>query len=303
MNGIVTDIQRFSTHDGPGIRTTVFLKGCNMHCFWCHNPETIQCKPQLRFDPSKCIGCGDCAAVCTRHGHEFTPEAHDLHRENCVACMACARTCYSGALQAVGKEMTVEELYGAIAEDEAFYRNSGGGVTLSGGEVSMQRDFAVEVLKKCKANGIHTAIESNLSMDWNYLAPLIDEVDLVMTDIKCMDDAQHMEATGVSLVRVLQNIAKLDEIGKPFIVRTPVIPDFNDSEDNITATAFMLKPFRHLQYYELLTYNPLGEEKAELVGNAASRRMKPRTKNEMRHLADIAKQYVRKVYLDNKTIE
>ncbi|MDR1641997.1 MAG: glycyl-radical enzyme activating protein [Clostridiales bacterium] len=237
MKGIITEIQRFSLRDGPGIRTVVFLKGCNMACQWCHNPETISPKPQLAFYAENCIGCGKC---------ETSPDL-----------------CFADAKVIIGKEMSSTEIYDQIARDLPYYKNSGGGVTLSGGEALMQPEFAIEILGLCKEAGIHGAIETNLSFDWEEIEPVLAACDLVMADIKHMNDSVHVERTGVSNKKILANIAKLDGTGKKFIVKTPVIPGVNDNERDIEDIALFLSKLKNLECFELLNFNPLGAKKRE----------------------------------------
>lgn len=265
-NGLIFDIERFSTADGPGIRTVVFFKGCNLHCYWCHNPESIRREPELELDPTECIGCGGCLDVCPSGANFLTESGHDVDRTLCVGCFACAKVCPSGARKVIGKHRSLESCMEEILEDSAFYGRSGGGVTLSGGEVLMQSDFAVELLKQCKAEGIHTAIESNLCFPWAQVEKLTPWLDLCMADIKHMDPVSHKEATGLDNHRVLENLQKLDKLGIPTIIRTPIIPGFNDSESNIRATAEFLKNLQNLQYYELLSYNPMGNDKRKRLG-------------------------------------
>ena len=226
MKGIITEIERFALKDGPGIRTTVFFKGCNMACKWCHNPETLSVRPQLMIYPDKCI---------------------------------------SGALVMSGKEMTVEEVMEEILQDRAYYRNSGGGVTLSGGEVSTQPEFALELLQALKKEGISTAIETNLHAPWSVYERMLPFLDLVMFDIKIFDEEAHRRWTGVSNRQILENAKKVAASGKPYLVRTPVIPGVNDTEEEIGSIANYVGTLGGAQYYELLLFNPLGESKYDAL--------------------------------------
>ena len=260
--GLIFDIERFSTADGPGIRTVVFFKGCNLHCYWCNNPESIRSYPELEWDPTECIGCGGCVDVCP----SGAVSGHGLERALCTRCFACTQVCPSGARKVIGTHRSLESCMQEIREDLAFYSRSGGGVTLSGGEVLLQADFAAELLQACRAQGIHTAIESNLCFPWEQVKKLTPWLDLVMADIKHMDPLRHKEATGQENHRVLENLRQLDALGIPTVVRTPIIPGFNDSEENIRATGAFLKELKHLQYYELLSYNPMGNDKRKRLG-------------------------------------
>lgn len=262
--GCITEIQRFSLNDGPGLRATVFCKGCNMRCSWCHNPETIDLRPELQFFESKCICCGGC-----RPG-EDTVEADPR------TCLMDASgklrhyrgNCQAGALVQVGRMVTPEDVLAEVLEDENFYRNSGGGVTLSGGEVTIQTEFACDTLKLCKEEGIHTAIETNIATPWARIEKLLPVLDLVMFDIKSMNEAKHREWTGVGLQRILENADRLNESEVPLIIRTPVIPEFNDTVEDLVAIAGRIARYRNLEYYELLPFNPLGADKYKCMGKA-----------------------------------
>ncbi len=237
MNGIVFNIQRFSVHDGPGSRTTVFLKGCSLRCFWCHNPEGIRSKPEIQFFPSRCIACGECVAACPQGAHTLQDGTHIYWREKCRACGRCVETCYAGALVLMGQTMTVEQVVEEVLRDRAFYETSGGGVTLSGGEPVLQRDFAQAILARCQAEGVHTAIETAAHCRWDDLAALLPVTDLIMMDIKHMDPDKHRAATGVSNERILANARRLAQTGKPIIFRVPVVPGVNDTPEEIGAIA------------------------------------------------------------------
>lgn len=240
MNGVITDIQKFSLHDGEGIRTTVFLKGCNMRCGWCHNPETIERAPQYLFYEGKCIHCGHC--------------------DNCP----------TGARVLVGRQMGVEEVFKEIAADEPYYQSSGGGVTLSGGEPLIQSDFAAALLQRCHEAGIRTAIETNLSLPYERIEKMLPWLDHVFFDIKLWNDKEHLAATGVSNVIVLENARKLAQTGKPAVVRTPLVPGLTATEANIGAIAAYVHTLPNVVAYELLNFNPLGEEKYKALGRKSA---------------------------------
>lgn len=264
--GLIFDIERFSTADGPGIRTVVFFKGCNLHCYWCHNPESIRAFSELEYDPAECIGCGGCVQRCPSGAHIMTDSGHDVDRNLCTRCFSCTQACPSGALKVIGQHRSLESCMKEIREDAAFYSRSGGGVTLSGGEVLLQAEFAASLLAQCRAEGIHTAIESNLCFPEERLQKLIPWLDLAMADIKHMDPAAHRAGTGQDNRYVFHNLRLLDLMGIPTIVRTPIIPGFNDSGENIRATAVFLRQLRNLRYYELLSYNPMGNDKRRRLG-------------------------------------
>ena len=259
--GLITDIQRFSLNDGPGIRSTVFFKGCNMHCTWCHNPETISMKNNLLFYGQKCIGCGKCFEVCPVQVHELRGGKHLIHREKCIACGKCADECYAQALVMAGKEVDTDYVINEVIQDKLYYTNSKGGVTLSGGEVLMQMDFAKDICDRLHKEGIEVAIESNMSLPFTEIKELIDKVDLVMMDVKLFDDEEHIKYTGITNKNVLDNLCELNKIGKPVIVRTPLIPGVTDSVENLRNIAKLLEGMDNVICYELLNFNPLGDTK------------------------------------------
>lgn len=261
VKGLITEIQRFSLNDGPGIRTTVFLKGCNMHCAWCHNPETISGKRELHFYPQKCIGCYRCISVCPSKAHKLIGGEHLIFRNLCTHCGKCAAACYAQALDMSGKFLSVEEIMSEVVQDKAYYRDSGGGVTLSGGELFCQPEFSLALVSACQQEGISTAIETNLSFLYPVMEPLLKAVDLVMCDLKIWDRDQHKKWTGNDNEHIIENIKRLDELEKPFIVRTPLIPGATDSRENVENISGFLGSLKNLQYYELLNFNPLGGSK------------------------------------------
>ena len=261
MKGIVTDIQRFSLNDGAGIRTTVFLKGCNMKCSWCHNPETISAHSQLMFYENKCIGCGKCFQACPKGAHKLVDGKHVIDRDLCVNCGKCTESCYAEALVMCGKLMSTDDVMKQVCQDKAYYDASHGGVTISGGEVLCNSAFAEELADKCHEEGIEVAIETNLSIPFEKVQSLFDKVDFIMCDLKIFEDALHKEYTGISNKVVLENLKKLDGLNKPVIVRTPLIPGVTDTKENIGAIAKYIKGMKNLQRYELLNFNPLGEGK------------------------------------------
>jgi pyruvate formate lyase activating enzyme len=299
MKGIVTDIQRFSVHDGPGIRTTVFLKGCNLRCRWCHNPETIHPHAELQVLPDRCIACGACLTACPRGAHVLaatgeapSPEMgtgtrrggsqsprREFRRQFCQACGACAAGCYAGALTLVGRELTAEEVLAEVLQDRRFYENSGGGMTLSGGEPLFQHAFTMELLRQAKAAGLHSAVETNLAWPWEHVAAVAELADLMIVDVKLADSAAHRQWTGQDNEQVLANLARLGVLPSPappsvpgeitrLIVRTPVVPGVNDTPRQIGQIADLLAGLGSLAYYELLPYHPLGSGKYESLGMA-----------------------------------
>ena len=288
--GMITTVQRFSLHDGPGIRTTVFFKGCNMRCLWCHNPETIQALPQLHVYPSKCINCGACVRVCPTNARVMRDSRLVYNRSLCKNCGRCVNECFTGAIALSGKEVTVAEVMAEILQDKAYYARSGGGVTLSGGEVLQQSEFAAALLTACRAEGIQTAIETNLNADFKIIDRLLPLLDLVMADLKLIDDDTHIKWTGVSNQQVIDNIRRLDQAGVPMILRMPVIPGVNDRDDEIQAIAQVVAGVKNLLYFELLNFNPLGGSKyasLDMADTFAAARPLPAAR--MEELAAIAR--------------
>jgi pyruvate formate lyase activating enzyme len=267
MKGTVFDIQRFSLHDGPGVRTTVFLKGCNLTCFWCQNPEGIHPeKDELQFFRSRCIECGDCFRVCPVGAHKIEDDRHILDRDLCTLCGKCVEACTSKALVMAGRELSSEEIVEQVAADKVFYDYSGGGVTLSGGDPLLQLDFSREILAGCKALGIQTAFESALNFSWSRVEKILPVTDLVMADIKHISSANHREGTGVANERILENLRKLSERGVPIILRIPVIPQFNDSIEVMKEIFSFVSKLRSVRYVELLEFHRLGEHKYHSLG-------------------------------------
>lgn len=292
--GVLTAIQRFSLHDGPGIRSTVFFKGCNMRCAWCHNPETLSAQPEVLFYQSKCVGCGACAAVCP--SHQVVDGKMTYDRSKCEDAGACAQVCFSGALEACGFEADVEKVLHEVMQDEDYYTQSGGGVTLSGGEVLMQPKFAGELLSALQEKKVHTAIESNMNVEFGVLEQLLPNIDLIMCDLKIWDEAAHRKWTGAGNERIKENIAKLAECGKPVIVRTPVIPGVNDCVEEISAIAAFAAQLPNLLYYELLNFNPLGGSKyIALAEENVFADARPLNEEKLTVLADAAKKVCAKV--------
>lgn len=262
MKGMITEIQRFSLNDGPGIRTTVFFKGCNMKCSWCHNPETLKKKPQLLFYPQKCIGCGHCFTECEAGAHYIDGNGvHLINRTLCTDCGKCAAACYAQALVMCGKEMSVDEVMSEIEQDKSYYDNSNGGVTLSGGEVLMQKEFAAEIADACRRKGIKVALESNISLPFEEIKPLFSKMDFIMCDLKIFDEDLHRKYTGIGNSQILKNIKAIDNLGIPMIVRTPLIPRVTDTLDNIRKISEYLSGINNLERYEMLNFNPLGASK------------------------------------------
>lgn len=254
MKATIFDIQRNSFVDGPGIRTTVFLKGCNLRCKWCHNPESQLPDRQMMLYKDKCTGCGKCREVCPTGG------------ENCVFCGKCELYCPSDARKICGKEYTSDEVLSEVVKDLTFYSNSGGGVTFSGGECMLQIDFLAEILEKCKANGIHTAVDTAGNVPWEYFEKILPYTDLFLYDVKCFSEELHIEGTGVSNKRIKENLKKLsDEFNGDIIIRIPLIPGYNDDISELQKTADFLSGINAVKT-ELLPYHAMGEHKYDALG-------------------------------------
>ena len=300
--GQVFDVERFSTRDGFGIRTTAFLKGCNLHCDWCHNREGIAPEMQLAYRPERCTGCGACAAVCPSEAQQFQNGVHTLERSRCVRCFRCTQVCFSGALEQVGKTWTVEELVETLATDQPYFQTSGGGVTLSGGEVMCQLDFAIRVLTELKKRGIHTAIETNLAVPWDWYEQILPWTDLIMADVKTMDAAVFAQHIGHGFERVLDNTARLLRQNREVIIRTPVVPGINANPEEIRRIARFLKEAKNLLYYELLSYHPMGCEKAAMLGETIPLYETPQPE-QMQLLGNTAAATGLKVWVDGKPLD
>lgn len=260
LKAFITNIQRFSLNDGPGIRTTVFFQGCNMHCTWCHNPETIPAHPVLMHYENKCIGCGKCMEVCPNKAHKVEDGKHVIDKALCKNCGKCAAICQAEALVMSSKAYTVEEVMKEIRQDKEYYKEDGG-VTVSGGEASLHVDFISALADACHAEGIKIAIESNMTVPWHHMNKMLEKMDLIMCDMKHVDSPTHKKYTGLDNQMVFNNIGRSSLLGVPVIVRTPLIPGVTDSIDNLKSVAAYIAKMDNIAYYELLNFNPLGGSK------------------------------------------
>lgn len=268
MTGRIFEIQRYCIHDGPGIRTTVFLKGCPLNCLWCHNPEGIAPERALSFMPARCIGCGYCFRVCEQRAHAIADKTHALDRGRCRVCGACARECYAGALEVVGRDVTVEAALAEVLKDKPFYETSGGGMTLSGGEPLMQVDFTEALLRAARGAGLNTCVETCGFADWSRFERVRAWVDLFLYDLKETDPARHEEFTGAPLAPILANLRALHASAAAIQLRLPIVPGCNDRDEHLRAVAALVRELPRLRGVEIMPYHRLGESKLERMGIA-----------------------------------
>ena len=262
---IVFDIEKFAVHDGPGIRTVIFIKGCPLHCRWCHNPESQSFGPELLFDPGKCTMCGKCVSVCPQHCHDIADGKHSFNRTDCVHCGKCTEFCPAEALKAVGRKMSVSEVMTEVEKDRVFYQNSGGGITLSGGEPLAHFDFSSALLKAAQNAGLHTAVETCGFAPWERINELLPLVDLWLWDVKAVPE-KHEDLTGVPAEPILENLKKLDQSGASIILRCPLVPGINDEDAALHHIADLANGLKNVQRIDLEPYHPMGEGKSRDLG-------------------------------------
>ncbi|MDV5169961.1 glycyl-radical enzyme activating protein [Photobacterium rosenbergii] len=265
--GIVFDIQKFSVNDGPGVRTAVFLKGCQMKCVWCHNPESLSVRKQLSFSQQKCVGCRSCEQACPKGVHTFDAAGnHLVDFGNCDACGLCVDACMHDALKIYGKEMTVDQVFAEVIKDKVYFDKSRGGLTLSGGEALKQFDFSLALAKKCKENGLHVCIETNGASKPEHYRAIAPYVDLFLFDYKATGDKTHKALTGLPRRLVDDNLKLLEQINAAVILRCPIIPGYNLSEQHLEAIARLAESMGNIQKVELLPYHNFGKGKAAEIG-------------------------------------
>jgi pyruvate formate lyase activating enzyme len=291
--GTIFDIQRFAVHDGPGIRSTVFFKGCSCRCVWCHNPESLSIKPEIEFYPSRCIGCGKCFSLCPLKLHTLKGEVHYIDRSRCTGCGACTRDCYANALVLKGKTVTLSELTETIMSDKAYYEESGGGVTLSGGEPVLQSSFASELLSAVKLKGIHTAVQTAGNYNYAILEPLLPHLDLIMFDLKGFSPDIYTRYIYGDRDQIINNLETLGTNFKGTLaVRTPCIGGLNDSPEEIESMAKFLSGLGKLNYYQLIPYHGLAKVKYDALEKVFSEQCYTPAPDAIRKLEKLAAQYI-----------
>lgn len=269
ITGMIFDIKRYAIHDGPGIRTTLFFKGCPLHCWWCHNPEGQSFDPELMIWPERCINCRTCVSACPNSAVSTANGSIVTDRSKCKACGVCAEKCPANAREIVGKKFSVDGLMQEAEKDVPFYDESGGGITISGGEPLAQPMFLNAFSSACKKEGIHVALDTNGYAKTEIVMKVSRNVDLFLYDLKVMDDKKHKLHTGVSNKLILKNLKRLDSLGKRIIVRFPLIPSVNSDEENVRSMSDFVSRLKNVEEIDILPYHRLGVEKAKRLGKTA----------------------------------
>lgn len=263
------NIQRWSLHDGPGIRTTIFFKGCPLRCRWCSNPESWSFDKELLFWPDRCVGCGACIAACPAGANRLEAGLINVDRTACLHCGRCATVCSQAAREVAGMDLSVPTILDILKRDAVFYRSSGGGVTFSGGEPFAQPDLLEQLVRACVMAGIPTAVETSGYFHLDAVGAILDSIDDIFFDLKHTDDGMHRRLTGVSNRRILETIRRLDAMGRQLTLRVPLIAGLTGTRENIDGIIRFCDGLQHLAGIELLPYHPLGEQKFTGMGKAA----------------------------------
>lgn len=291
MDALLLDPKRMAVHDGPGIRTTFFFKGCSLKCRWCHNPESISPVPQMGFFDHKCIGCAECVNVCEAHAHIVTDGVHHFDRERCTVCGACEDECVGQAMKLYGRRITLEEAVRIALEDESFYRESGGGVTISGGEPLLQIDFAEAFLKELKQQKIHTAVDTCAHVPTEFIQRVMPVSDLFLVDFKHADPQEHKHLTGSDNTLICRNLEMLSGSGAAIEIRIPLVPGCNDSTENLHATGEFLGKL-NIQCVRILPYHDLARGKYRAVDTIDTMpQVEPPSDEQLSAAVEILRQY------------
>jgi pyruvate formate lyase activating enzyme len=294
QSGTIFDIKKYSINDGPGIRTTVFFSGCPLSCLWCHNPESQSLTPELLYRAGRCLLCGDCIGACPEGAISLGESSTSIltNRQKCTRCQTCVTTCYSGAREFSGREVTVQEVMKDIEREIPFYDESHGGVTFSGGEPLMQPSFLSALLRACRAQEIHTIVDTSGFANWKVFEQIREDVDLFLYDLKHMDSRRHREVTGVPNEVILENLSRLSAAGTTCIVRIPLIPGLNDDEKNLLESGKFLASLSHIQSVELMGYHDIAQAKYEALGREyALAATKPPMEAAMQNAAEMLRTY------------
>ena len=292
LSGFIFDIKKYSVHDGPGIRTTVFFKGCPLQCAWCHNPESQAGAAEMMFRPQRCQHCGACVEACTSGAIQWSEDGPLTDWGKCVRCGDCVAVCYAEARERIGRATTVEQAMAEIERDVAFYDESGGGVTFSGGEPLLQPDFLGALLRACREKEIHTALDTSGFAAWETLDRLRADVDLFLYDLKTIDEARHWQFTGVSNAPILENLRRLSGLGHALLIRIPVIPTVNADDESVRQLGAFIASLPRVNGVELLRYHRIGLDKYDRLNLPYSLPdVQPPSDRRMAEIAELLRQW------------